>query len=152
MSEQYCKKRPLIGVGVVVAKDNRVLLGKRKGAHGSGEWSCAGGHLEFAESVEACAKRELEEETGLKALSLCSGYWLVNVMENEKHYVTLCAFVRSFEGEVKLLEPHKCEKWQWFSFEALPFPLFSPLSSLITKIGIENLKSIVEEPLNMVST
>jgi len=30
-------KRPKVGVGVIVIKDGKVLLGKRKGAHGAGE-------------------------------------------------------------------------------------------------------------------
>jgi len=52
-------KRPLIGVAVIVIKENRVLLGKRKNSHGSGTWAFPGGHLEFNESIEDCARREV---------------------------------------------------------------------------------------------
>ena len=51
--------RPLIGVAAIVIKDKKVLLGKRKNAHGAGTWAFPGGHLEFNESIEACAKREV---------------------------------------------------------------------------------------------
>lgn len=139
MSELNVKKKPSIGVGVVVINDGKVLLGKRKGAHGVGDWSFAGGHLELKESVEECAKRELEEETGLKALSLKLGPWTEDVIENDKHYVTLFVFVNAFEGEPKLLEPNKCEGWKWFDWKNLPSPLFLPIKSLIAKVGLESL-------------
>lgn len=133
------KKKPRIGVGVAVVKDGMVLLGKRKGAHGAETWSFAGGHLEFGESVEECACRELLEETGLNALSLQAGPWVNDIIEEDKHYVTLFMFVDEFEGELQLLEPHKCEGWHWFEWNALPSPLFPPVASLIKKVGIENL-------------
>lgn len=144
MNEQIVKKRPLVGIGVVVVKEGKVLLGKRRGSHGVGEWSFAGGHLELKESVEECAKRELQEETDIKALSLTLGPWTEDLMENDKHYITLFVFVTNFEGEPKLMEPHKCEGWDWFPWENLPTPLFSPIRSLISKLGLESLTAINE--------
>lgn len=41
-----------------------ILLGKRKNAHGEGEYAGIGGHLELLESFEACVLRELSEEAG----------------------------------------------------------------------------------------
>jgi len=31
---------PKVGVGVMIFKDGKILLGKRKGSHGAGEYSC----------------------------------------------------------------------------------------------------------------
>ncbi len=123
--------RPKVGVGVAVLRENQVLLGKRIGSHGEGEWAFPGGHLEFGETIEACAKRELLEETGLQALVLETGGWSSDVMAEDKHYITLFAVVRQFEGEPKLLEPEKCEGWQWFPLDALPEPLFAPIHTFL---------------------
>ncbi len=147
MNLENMPKRPRVGVGIVVIQNNKVLLGKRKGTHGSGEWSFAGGHLEFGETVEACAKRELAEETGLHALSLYVGPWTNDLIEGDKHYVTFFAFTHQFEGELMLLEPEKCEGWHWFEWDALPKPLFTPIQSLIKKMGIEGIKNL-SKPLD----
>ncbi len=56
---------PKVGVSVIIVKDGKVLMGKRKNAHGAGMWSFPGGHLEFNEEIEACVKREVREETGI---------------------------------------------------------------------------------------
>ena len=134
------KMRPHVGVGVVVIKDGKVLLGKRKNAHGEGTWSTAGGHLEFGETIEECAARELAEETGLKAVSCRIGPWTNNVIDGSKHYVTLFVFIDQFEGEPQLMEPHKCEGWQWFDWHSLPQPLFATVHSLIETHGKDILK------------
>lgn len=139
------RPKPRVGVGVAVIKNNKILLGRRKGAHGAGDWSFAGGHLEFREDVEQCAKRELMEETGLNALSLSRGPWVTNVIDGNKHYITLFVFVTEFEGELQLLEPDKCEGWKWCDWHALPSPLFPPVATLIQKVGIEKLTGIGKE-------
>ncbi|WP_134596929.1 NUDIX domain-containing protein, partial [Pseudomonas aeruginosa] len=38
---------PQVGVGVLILRDGKVLLGRRKGSHGAGCWSAPGGHLEL---------------------------------------------------------------------------------------------------------
>ena len=126
---------PRVGVGVLVEQEGKILLGQRKGSHGASTWAPPGGHLEFGEGVEECAKRELLEETGLKAISCSLGPWVENIMENgKKHYITVFVMVHQFEGELQLLEPDKCEGWQWFSWDELPKPLFASLTSLIEQM------------------
>ena len=127
------KVRPLIGVGIAVLQNQKILLGKRMGSHGIGLWGFPGGHLEMGEKVEECASRELLEETGLKIVSCRLGPWVENVMENNKHYITIFVFVDAFEGELLLTEPQKCEGWQWFHRDSLPFPLFPPIEALIKR-------------------
>jgi 8-oxo-dGTP diphosphatase len=130
-------KVPRVGVGVIVIRDGKILMGKRKNAHGSGQWAPPGGHLEFGETVEACAIRELEEETGIKAQTCTLGGWENTVFSEEKHYITLFAYVTDFVGEPAVLEPEKCEKWDWFPVSALPKPTFPPIEGLANKGELE---------------
>ena len=58
-------KHPRVGVGAILVRNGKVLMGKRKNAHGEGSWALPGGHLEFGESLEECATRETYEETGI---------------------------------------------------------------------------------------
>jgi 8-oxo-dGTP diphosphatase len=79
-----------------------------------------------------CATRELLEETGLKPLSLRLGPWVEDFPEEgQKHYLTLFVFIDSFEGEPALLEPHKCDGWEWFSWKNLPEPLFPAVATFL---------------------
>ncbi|GIS83418.1 MAG: hypothetical protein CM1200mP15_20500 [Dehalococcoidia bacterium] len=59
------EQRPLVGVGVVFIRDGMIFLAKRSGSHGAAIWGVCGGHLEFGESLEACARREAKEELGV---------------------------------------------------------------------------------------
>jgi 8-oxo-dGTP diphosphatase len=120
-----------VGVGVLVIRDDRVLLGERRGSHGAGTWALPGGHLEHGESAETCAARELEEETGLQAGRLVPGPYTTDMIEPEGlHYVTLFVVATGVTGEPIVREPAKCARWEWFRWSALPEPLFAPLESL----------------------
>ncbi|OEU63521.1 MAG: DNA mismatch repair protein MutT [Desulfobacterales bacterium S5133MH16] len=124
--------RPLIGVAAIVIKDNKVLLGKRKNAHGAGTWAFPGGHLEFNESIEECAKREVFEETGIHIKNIRYGTFTNDIFrEDQKHYVTLFVISEYDEGALELKEPEKCEKWEWFFWNELPEPRFLPLENLL---------------------
>ena len=55
-----------VGVGVMILKGGKVLLGKRKGSHGQGEYAFPGGHMEYLVGIEETARREVLEECGIE--------------------------------------------------------------------------------------
>jgi len=134
------EQRPKVGVGVIIIKNDKVLLGKRKNAHGEGTWCFPGGHLEFNEEIKDCAIREVKEETGIEIKNIRMGIFTNDIFKKEeKHYVTLFVISDYSFGEVKIMEPEKCEKWGWFEWDKLPQPLFIP---------IQNLQKMDYNPLN----
>lgn len=118
-----------VGVGVFILKsphesspNPHFLVGKRLNSHGAGTYALPGGHLEFGETPEECAAREVLEETGLKVTDVQFLTATNDHMPAEnKHYVTLFVVcVRENEGdEPEILEPEKCEGWDWVSWEEL---------------------------------
>lgn len=125
------RPRPLVGVGVLVLRENRVLLGRRRAGHGSATWHPPGGHLEFGESIEHCARREVREEAGLSIGDVVHGPYTNDLFADEgRHYVSLFVVTRVEEGEPYVLEPDKIEQWGWYRWDALPEPLFPPLERL----------------------
>lgn len=129
---------PRVGIAVIVRNDKgHILLGLRKGSHGSGTWAPPGGHLEFGETIIACAHRELAEETNLELHDPILCALTEDVFENStKHYVTL--FVQgSYTGHLINKEPDRCELWRWFNMHELPTPLFSPFQQFIAQSSIK---------------
>lgn len=126
-------ERPKVGIGAIVLNSQgKVLLGRRKNAHGEGSWAFPGGHLEAGESFAGCARREVMEETGLEVAEFrCVGVTNDIFAENDKHYVTIFMMGKSGQGEPEIREPHKCEGWGWFSFDSLPRPLFLTIENLL---------------------
>jgi len=132
----HSEKHPGVGVGVLIFNDEgQLLLGKRKGSHGEGEYSVPGGWVEYGETLKATAVRELKEEVDLY------------VTEEELHFLK---FEESFEympkhiinfgfkliytgrRQPKLLEPEKCEGWGWYDLDSLPEPIGTLTQNLIT--------------------
>ena len=116
--------RPKVGIGVMIFKNGQILLGKRKGSHGAGEYAFPGGHMEYMESFSDCARREVNEECGIEIGNIRFQY-VANVTKYApKHYVHIGLIADWKGGDPKVLEPDKSESWKWFDREDLPEPLF----------------------------
>lgn len=120
-----------VAVGILVIRDGLILLGKRKGSLGAGTWSAPGGRMEFGETIQECARRELREETGLEMNTAAMGPCTNDIFRQERdHYVTFLLIARNTTGTPANLEPHKCEGWSWHAWNRLPEPLFLPMQNL----------------------
>lgn len=62
--------RPKLVVSVLLKNKNKFLLVKETLESGVSKWIIPGGKVEFGESLEEAAKRELEEEVGIKVKRL----------------------------------------------------------------------------------
>jgi len=131
--------QPKVGVGVYIFKDGKLLLGKRKGSHGEGEYATPGGKLENLESITDCAIREVAEETGLQIKNI--RFLRVSNILNyaPKHYVDIAMIADWESGEPKILEPDKVESWDWYDLNHLPSPLFATMFSAIDSLKTGNI-------------
>ena len=121
------------GVGILVVRGRKVLLGRRLAAHGCGTWSFPGGKLQAGESSASCARRELREETGLLARSTrVVAESLDGFPESRLVFRTRFVLVADAIGEPRPCEPEKTNEWCWFEWNKLPAPLFRPISSLVS--------------------
>jgi len=122
------------GFGIMLLNNSgQVLLGKRhidsekadSKLRGEGTWTMPGGKLEFGESFEEGARRELMEETGMfleKVKIIC----VSNDKIDEAHFVTIGMFSKYFKGKSQVMEPDEITEWHWFDLDDLPSPLFFP--------------------------
>lgn len=113
-----------VGIGVLIFKDGKILLGKRKGSHGEAQYGGPGGHLEYGETAEQTALREIKEECGLEVQNLqmlCVSDLLTYL---PKHYIDIGFKADWVSGEPKVLEPHRLESWAWYDLDDLPDNLF----------------------------
>ncbi|MGB0898274.1 MAG: nucleotide triphosphate diphosphatase NUDT15 [Psychrobium sp.] len=120
-----------VGVAVLIINQGKILLGERIGSHGAHTWATPGGHLEMGESIEACAAREVLEETGLEISSITQLGYTNDIFDAAKHYITLYVTAKSESQDAVVMEVDKCTQWQWFDMTKLPTPLFKPMNNLL---------------------
>lgn len=128
--------RPKVGLGLVILRDNKILLGKRKGSHGAGEYGGPGGHLEGMESFEECITREMSEEIGDNLAIKNLGFLCVTNLTKYKpnHFVDIGMVAEWVSGEPQIMEPNKIESWGWYDLENLPTPLFGCVQNYIDSL------------------
>lgn len=132
-----------VGIGVALIDGPNVLLGERKGSHGAGQWAFPGGHLEYGESFEATAIRELAEELGpdvkfgpLRVVSIIN---LVEYMP--KHYVDIGMVAEYRSGTPLIMEPDKCAGWHWVNMLEIftdKYPVFATVKRILEAYVVDS--------------
>lgn len=144
-------KRPLVGVSVIVFHpygERSILLGVRIGSHGANTWATPGGHLEFGEHWIETAIRETKEETDIDLLFPQAITVTNNILLNDnKHYVDINVAGIAKNIDAKLMEPQKCEGWEWVKFEDIhkKEPLFPVLGNIFEQIKIEEIYNKIKQ-------
>jgi len=121
-SRQY-PDRPIVGVGVVVWREDKFLLVQRGKEPNRGQWSIPGGAQKLGETVFAAAGREVLEETGLE-VKVCSLIDVVDgIMTDDEgrvkyHYTLVDVVAESLEGEPVAADDAAAVGW--FTLDDLP--------------------------------
>lgn len=123
--------RPKVGLSVMIFKDGKVLMNKRKGSHGAGEYAWPGGHFEYMESFEDSIRREVREEAGIEISNIKFLRVLNLKTYAPKHYVDLAFTAEWAGGEPHVLEPEKNDGWDWYDVDHIPTPHFAGVDSCI---------------------
>lgn len=109
---------------VLINAANQVLLHRRRD---NGAWALPGGAMEIGESIEACAVREMWEETGLHVrikrlvgvYSDPANYCILRYPDGYAvHYLIVVYEVEQTGGE--LLISDESTELRWFDVDALP--------------------------------
>jgi 8-oxo-dGTP diphosphatase len=126
MNEKIVKR----GVGVLIERDGKILLGRRCEGWANETWTLIGGKLDPNEHYIDGAKREAKEETGLEIDDL----ELITKNEDDINgviYITFGLKPRIIKGEPKVMEPDEIERWEWFDPKKLPEPMYVPSKKMI---------------------
>lgn len=121
-SSRINPQRPIVGVGVVVWREDRVLLVRRGKEPNKGQWSIPGGAQQLGETVFEAAAREVLEETGL-TVTVCGLVDVVDGIMREAgrvvyHYTLVDVVAESLEGEPVAADDAAAVGW--FTLADLP--------------------------------
>lgn len=127
-----------VGVQVVIRDGDRILLGRRANTFGSGTWGLPGGHIEPKETILDAAAREVEEETGLKVGAMRIAC-ITDPQVAANHHMQIGVEVLDYAGEIRVLEPKRCERWAFWQIGALPTDLFVASVEVLRHIEADEL-------------
>lgn len=125
------ERSPVPGVGIMIVKDGKVLMGKRLKGHGAGTYAFPGGHLEFGESIIDCVHREVAEEVGIEVKNPRLRAVIGDRSRKFLHYIEFAIVVDWDSGEPQNREPDKCAGWDWYDMDNMPEPLFTSMLEYI---------------------
>ena len=98
--------QPVVAVGAIVFRDNRILLVRRGQPPSRDLWAIPGGRVELGETLQEAAEREILEETGI-TIRAQSPVYTFDYIERQGsapprfHYVIIDLTAEYVDGEIK---------------------------------------------------
>lgn len=111
-------RNPAPAAGVLLPDGGNILLVRRKFAPRVGTWCLPAGFMEYGETPEACAVRELREETGLDA-ELTGLFGVFAGLDDPRVRAVLILYTAERVGG-ELVPGDDATEAGWFALDALP--------------------------------
>jgi 8-oxo-dGTP diphosphatase len=105
MKREY-PEAPVVAVGVIIRRDDQIVLIRRAKEPSAGRWTFPGGAIELGESLQEAARREAWEETGLlvdvgEVAAVVDNVLRDNAGRVQYHYVIVDFFARPVGGSLQ---------------------------------------------------
>lgn len=121
--------RPLVGVGVAVIDQGRILLVRRANDPGRGLWAVPGGKVDVGERLAEAAAREVREETGL-LVEVGELVWAGEHISDQVHIVLIDFLGTLIGGD--LAPGDDADRAEWVPLEnAVDYPLTETMYELV---------------------
>ena len=121
------------GTGIIIRRNGKVLVGRRKGSHGAGFLAFPGGHIDdIDDSLASQVAREAMEEVGMviNMIDIDAGrqdlFTTFDILGENNRYLTAYLVADYVSGgdeyepdKFTALEPDKCEGWFFLTLDEL---------------------------------
>jgi len=127
---------------LLLVKDNKILLLRRfNTGYEDGKYSLPAGHVDEGESIEGCLIKEAKEEIGISVAR--ENLELKHVMHRKAtdyngERLDFFFSCTSWKGEIKNMEPDKCDDLSWFEIDELPDNLIFYVQTAIINSLVDN--------------
>lgn len=126
---------------LVLIKNDKILLLRRfNTGFEDGNYSIIAGHVEKGETFTQCIIREAKEEAGIiideKDLKVCHVMHRDSKRETNNERIDVFFTTSEWKGEIKNIEPNKCDDLSWFDINNLPINTIDYIKQAIESISL----------------